>query len=63
MSDPTKTLDVDLANRLALRPKEAAERLGELQEEALDLAGWGFVLWHRIQAMRATLRDDRRTRP
>lgn len=28
------------------------ELLGELQQEALDLAGWGFVLWSRIEAMR-----------
>ena len=34
--------------------------LVELQEEALDGAGWGFVLWHRIQAIRSTLRDDPR---
>lgn len=27
--------------------------LGELEQEALDLAGWGFVLWQRIQRARA----------
>ena len=32
-----------------------AELLGELQQEALDLAGWGFVLWARIEAMRSLL--------
>ena len=26
--------------------------LEELQAEALDLAGWGFVLWVRLEAMR-----------
>src|SRR5689334_8529527 len=26
--------------------------LGELSQEALDLAGWGFVLWKRIESMR-----------
>lgn len=30
-----------------------AELIGELQQEALDLAGWGFVLWCRLEAMRA----------
>ncbi len=35
------------------RPPE--ELLGELQQEALDLAGWGFVLWSRLEAMRASL--------
>lgn len=25
-----------------------AELLGELSQEALDLAGWGFVLWARV---------------
>ncbi|MEP7049461.1 MAG: hypothetical protein ABJB12_03870 [Pseudomonadota bacterium] len=29
-----------------------AELIGELQQEALDLAGWGFVLWCRLEAMR-----------
>jgi hypothetical protein len=28
------------------------ELLAELQQEALDLAGWGFVLWARIDAAR-----------
>ena len=32
-----------------------AELVGELQQEALDLAGWGFVLWCRLEAMRATV--------
>lgn len=29
---------------------------GELQQEALDLAGWGFVLFERIAAAREALR-------
>jgi hypothetical protein len=29
------------------------ELLVELQLEALDLAGWGFVLWQRIEHLRA----------
>lgn len=29
-----------------------AELVAELQQEALDLAGWGFVLWCRLEAMR-----------
>ena len=32
-----------------------AELVAELQQEALDLAGWGFVLWQRLEAMRAAL--------
>ena len=31
------------------------ELIGELQQEALDLAGWGFVLWCRLETMRAEL--------
>lgn len=31
--------------------------LRELQEEALDLAGWGFVLYVRIEAMKAKARE------
>ena len=34
---------------------EPAELLAELQQEALDLAGWGFVLWHRLEAMSRAL--------
>ena len=25
--------------------------VGELEAEALDLAGWGFVLWSRLRAL------------
>jgi hypothetical protein len=29
-----------------------AELVAELQQEALDLAGWGFVLWCRLEGIR-----------
>ncbi len=29
--------------------------LAELEQEALDLAGWGFVLWYRLRRMRQGL--------
>ena len=29
-----------------------SELLVELQQEALDLAGWGFVLWKRLERLR-----------
>ena len=29
-----------------------AELLTELQQECLDLAGWGFVLWTRLERLR-----------
>jgi hypothetical protein len=32
--------------------KAPAELVAELQQEALDLAGWGFVLWSRLERMR-----------
>lgn len=35
--------------------RDPSELLGELQEEALDLAGWGFVLWQRIEPLREHL--------
>ena len=35
---------------------DPATLLAELGQEALDLAGWGFVLWMRVERMRATLR-------
>ncbi|MBI4518797.1 MAG: hypothetical protein HY699_23635 [Deltaproteobacteria bacterium] len=28
------------------------ELLGEIEDECLDLAGWGFVLWCRVRALR-----------
>ena len=32
-----------------------AELVAEMQDEALDVAGWGFVLWCRLQRMREAL--------
>lgn len=32
-----------------------AELVAELQLEALDLAGWGFILWERLERMREAL--------
>jgi len=29
--------------------------LEELKQEALDLAGWGFILWCRLEKMRAAI--------
>jgi len=31
--------------------RDPAELLGELAEEALDLAGWGYVLWARVHQL------------
>jgi hypothetical protein len=30
---------------------------GELSQEALDIAGWGFILWCRIQDLERKLKD------
>jgi hypothetical protein len=30
---------------------EPAALVAELEQEALDLAGWGFVLWCRLRAL------------
>lgn len=30
-----------------------SELLAELEQEALDLAGWGFVLWERVRRLQA----------
>lgn len=38
---------------------DPAHLLDELQQETLDLAGWGFVLWSRLEAMRTALRNSR----
>jgi hypothetical protein len=40
--------------------RSPAELIGELQQEALDLAGWGFVLWCRLEAMRVAAEPVRR---
>jgi len=29
----------------------------ELKQECLDLAGWGFILWTRLEAIKASLAD------
>lgn len=34
---------------------DPAALLAELQQEALDLAGWGYVLFQRLEAMQAAL--------
>src|SRR5262245_19946883 len=36
--------------------KDPDELLAELQQEALDLAGWGYVLFARIERAREALR-------
>lgn len=33
--------------------RDPSELLGELEQEALDLAGWGYVLWCRVRAAKA----------
>jgi hypothetical protein len=32
--------------------KDPRELLDELGQEAMDLAGWGYILWHRVNALR-----------
>lgn len=35
--------------------------VGEIEDELLDLAGWGFILWRRLRALRRRLpRQGRR---
>jgi hypothetical protein len=38
---------------------DPTELIGELQQECLDLAGWGFVLFCRLEAMVRALSTDR----
>ncbi len=35
--------------------RESAALLVELEQEALDLAGWGYVLWRRVRSLRAAV--------
>lgn len=37
--------------------RPAGELLDELQAECLDMAGWGFCLWQRIERMRERMAD------
>ena len=34
------------------------ELLGELRQEALDLAGWGFLVWQRVSALERLVRRE-----
>ncbi len=35
--------------------REPADLAGELEQEALDIAGWGYILWCRIRALKERL--------
>lgn len=43
--------------------REPKELIGELQQEALDLAGWGYILFCRLDAMREALNVCAETLP
>jgi hypothetical protein len=34
------------------------ELTAEIEEELLDVAGWGFILWSRLHRMRAALEKE-----
>jgi|WetSurMetagenome_2_1015567.scaffolds.fasta_scaffold03061_4 hypothetical protein len=36
-------------------PRKPEELLAEIEEEALDLAGWGYIAWSRVRSMREAL--------
>ncbi len=38
-----------------MRPTALAN---EVEEEALDICGWGFILWVRLRALRAKLQES-----
>lgn len=42
--------------------RDPADLIGELQAEALDLAGWGFVLFVRLEKARAAIAAERARR-
>lgn len=37
--------------------REPSELLTELEQEALDLAGWGYILWTRVQRAKAAAKE------
>ena len=49
----------EYGDRSLMRAPE--ELLGELAEEAMDLAGWGFMLWTRIQNVLGRVAEARPT--
>jgi hypothetical protein len=40
-----------------------SELLGEIEEELLDVAGWSFILWCRLQALSPRLQTPPPPRP
>jgi hypothetical protein len=40
-----------------------ASLAGEVEEELLDVAGWGFLLWLRVRSLRHRLPASRRSKP
>jgi len=40
--------------------EDPEQLLAELQAECMDLAGWGYVLWHRLERARRQLQADGR---
>lgn len=40
--------------------RPAPELLDELEAEALDIAGWGYILWTRIRRLRSMAGDAER---
>ena len=39
--------------------RDPGDLLRELEEEALDFAGWGFILWYRLQRLKKDLAERR----
>ena len=37
--------------------KHPVELIDQVQQECLDIPGWSFILWHRLQQCRKTLAD------
>jgi hypothetical protein len=40
--------------------RDPEELLGEIEEELVDVCGWGFILWVRLQRLRSEVRRGRR---
>jgi hypothetical protein len=35
--------------------KSVSSLIGEIQEEILDIAGWGYILWEKLERLKKTL--------
>ena len=38
--------------------RSVTDLMGEIEEELLDVVGWGYIMWCRLQELKGRLPDD-----